>query len=65
MNDFNVKERMAYLTRIILIGGELSASDIETLTGVSRRTAQRDIVHLERVLPIVRNESGKLKILDS
>ena len=45
-------ERIATLTRRLVINREISTADLAQEIGVSQRTIQRDLAEMSRVLPI-------------
>ena len=53
--ESTTKERIATLTRELIVNRELSAADMAKETGVTKRTIQRDLKEISRVLPIYPN----------
>lgn len=56
--DVKPMERAVVLTRCFVLGGVLTARQAAEMTGVSLRTAQRDLALMSGVLEIWRDECG-------
>lgn len=58
-------ERIAVLTRTLVVAGELDTAEAAAAAGVSRRTIQYDLAQMSRVLPIRPDYSGRWIYMDS
>ena len=61
--DVNPGERAARITFRLMQGARLDTDDVARMCNVSRRTAQRDFVSIERVLPVRRDDRGRIFII--
>lgn len=63
--ESNRAERIAYLSYLLVCGRTLTTKDASTISDVSIRTAQRDLVDMSRVLPIYRDEEGYWRTMEN
>ena len=61
--DVNPGERAALIAYRLTRGGTITATEIAERCGVSVRTARRDFVSIERVLPVRRGRDGSLALI--
>jgi len=62
--DVKPNERAAVITFKLATGGTVTTTEVAEWCQVSRRTAQRDILAIERVLPLGRDSQGGIFLVN-